>query len=245
MLLSIQNITGGYSRTSPVIHNLTFEVKPGETVGLIGLNGAGKSTTMKHILGLLNAHSGSITIDGSTLSDQPEDFRSKIGYIPEMPLFYPELTLWEHLELTASAYGLSDEIFHKRAEQLLKQFQMERARNWFPDTFSKGMQQKIMILCTFLTECKYLIVDEPFVGLDPIAIDELAMLLQQRKEKGTGILISTHILDMAEKLCDRYVCIHQGNIALSGTIEEMRSQAERPHASLHELFISVVKGDHR
>lgn len=241
-MLAIQNGTGGYSRAIPVIHNLTFQVNPGETVGLIGLNGAGKSTTMKHILGLMNLHSGSITIDGATLSDQPEDFRSKIGYIPEMPLYYPELTLWEHLELTASAYGLSQKTFHERAERLLKQFQMEKARNWFPDTFSKGMQQKIMILCAFLTECKYLIVDEPFVGLDPVAINELTSLLQQRKLQGTGILISTHILDMAEKLCDRYVCMHQGKIALSGTIEEMQSQARLPHANLHELFVHVVKG---
>lgn len=241
-MLAIQNGTGGYSRANPVIHNLTFQVNPGETVGLIGLNGAGKSTTMKHILGLMNLHSGSITIDGATLSDQPENFRSKIGYIPEMPLFYPELTLWEHLELTASAYGLSQEVFQERAKQLLQQFQMEKARNWFPDTFSKGMQQKIMILSTFLTECKYLIVDEPFVGLDPVAINELTSLLQQRKQKGAGILISTHILDMAEKLCDRYVCIHQGKIALSGTLEEMRLQAELPYATLHELFVHVVKG---
>lgn len=240
-MLAIQNGTGGYSRANPVIHDLTFQVNPGETVGLIGLNGAGKSTTMKHILGLMNLHSGSITIDGTTLADQPEEFRSKIGYIPEMPLFYPELTLWEHLELTASAYGLSQETFQERAEQLLQQFQMEKARHWFPDTFSKGMQQKIMILCTFLTECKYLIVDEPFVGLDPVAIDELTSLLQRRKQQGTGILISTHILDMAEKLCDRYVCIHQGKIALSGTLDEMRLQAQLPHATLHELFVHVVK----
>lgn len=241
-MLSVQNVTGGYSRQNPVIHHISFDVHPGEIVGLIGLNGAGKSTTMKHILGLMNAYQGRITIQGQSIQQNAEQYRAQIAYIPEMPQFYPELTLWEHLELTSHAYNLSTEVFQERAERLLKQFQMERAKNWFPETFSKGMQQKIMILCAFLTDANYYVVDEPFVGLDPIAIDELTSLLKEKKEKGTGILVSTHILDMAEKLCDRYVFMRRGEVVLSGTAEEMKQQASLPDSTLHQLFVQVAKG---
>src|SRR5688572_14664501 len=130
-MLSVQHITGGYSQI-PVIHDIHFQVKPKEIVGLIGLNGAGKSTTIKHILGLLKPQQGEINIHGKTLEKDPAFFRSKIAYIPETPQFYDELNLWEHLELTAYAYNLSADQLTQRGENLLKLFQMENKRKWFP-----------------------------------------------------------------------------------------------------------------
>ncbi|SFJ42135.1 ABC transporter ATP-binding protein [Thermoflavimicrobium dichotomicum] len=240
-MLVVKDLTGGYSRHQPVIHQISLEVQPAEIVGLIGVNGAGKSTTIKHILGLLTPQSGSVTVQGSTLQENPVQFRSHLAYIPEVPQFYEELTLWEHLELTARAYQIPPEEFKQRAEYLLDVFRMKKVAKWFPHTFSKGMQQKIMLLCAFLVEPSLLIVDEPFVGLDPLAIQALLDLLLQRKKAGTAILMSTHILTMAEKYCDRFVLLHEGRVALYGTLEDMRKQIGLPNASLEELFIQVVK----
>jgi ABC-2 type transport system ATP-binding protein len=240
-MLSIQQLTGGYSRQKPVIHDISLEVNTAEIVGLIGVNGAGKSTTIKHILGLLTPHQGLITVNGITLKEDPIHFRKQMAYIPETPQFYEELTLWEHLELTARAYQLSDQEFQERAQHLLKLFRMEKVVKWFPHTFSKGMQQKLMILCAFLVQPALLIVDEPFVGLDPLAIQTLVELLVKKKADGTAILMSTHILTMAEKYCDRFVLLHEGRIALHGTLEEMRAQADKPQATLEELFIHIAK----
>jgi ABC-2 type transport system ATP-binding protein len=240
-MLSIENLTGGYSLHQPVIHNISFELNPSEMVGLIGLNGAGKSTTIKHILGLLTPQSGSVTLDGKSLKEDPLAFRSRIAYIPEVPQFYNELTLWEHLELTALSFQLEPAIFQERANRLLEVFRMKKVKNWFPHTFSKGMQQKIMILCAFLVQPSILIVDEPFVGLDPLAIQTLLEFLTDCKQQGTGILMSTHILGTAEKYCDRFVLMHEGKVALKGTLPYIRKKLNRPTSSLEELFIEVAR----
>lgn len=239
-MLSVQHVTGGYSRI-PVIHDIDFQVKPREIVGLIGLNGAGKSTTIKHILGLLEPIQGEITIHGKTLDKDPTFFRSKIAYIPETPQFYDELNLWEHLELTAYAYDLSPKQLNKRGENLLKLFQMENKRKWFPSVFSKGMQQKLMIICALLIDPDFLIVDEPFIGLDPLAIRSLLHLLVEKKHQGTGILLSTHILGMAEQYCDRFLLLHEGTIQLQDTFEELKKQVGRPDLTLEDLFIQVTR----
>lgn len=121
---------------------------------------------------------------------------------------------------------------------------MEKYKNWFPDTFSKGMQQKIMILCAFIIRPSLLIVDEPFVGLDPLAIQALLQLLEDSKRQGMGVLMSTHILTMAEKHCDRFVLLHEGKVRLSGTLAEMREQTDQPHATLEDLFLEMTSKCH-
>lgn len=144
MTLQVANVTGGYNQL-PVLKNIDFTIGDGELVGLIGLNGAGKSTTIKEIIGLLQPHSGTITIDGLTLKENPEQYRKQIGYIPETPSLYEELTLREHIEVTAMAYDLPQEEAMKRAERLLKTFRLENKLDWFPANFSKGMKQKVML----------------------------------------------------------------------------------------------------
>ncbi|PTM58255.1 ABC transporter ATP-binding protein [Desmospora activa] len=241
-LLKVQDLTGGYAPHQPVIFDIDFTVKPGEMVGLIGLNGAGKSTTIKHILGYLRPHSGAITFQGKSMAENPMGFRREIAYIAETPYLYPELTLEEHLELTAMAYHLDSE-WRQRMEALLEEFQMAKRRQWYPSTFSKGMRQKVMILCALLVRPSLLIVDEPFVGLDPLAIHSLLEQLTTLKREGTAILLSTHVLATAEKHAQRFVLLKEGRIALNGTLEAMRTQAGLPHASLDELFVHTVKGE--
>ncbi|WP_044640567.1 ABC transporter ATP-binding protein [Risungbinella massiliensis] len=240
-MLSIQSLSGGYSRQLPVLHDVSFSIQPGKITGLIGLNGAGKSTTIKHILGLLTPHHGEILLDGLDWKKETTTFRQQISYIAETPQFYEELTLEEHLLLTGKAYGLSEEEIQKRTKKLLPIFRMERVRKWFPQTFSKGMQQKLMILCAFLVESKYLIVDEPFVGLDPLAMRALISLLEERKADGTGILMSTHILSLAESVCDQIILLHQGRLVATGTLNDLRNQTGKPNASLEDIFFHLTE----
>ncbi len=239
-LLHIENLHGGYTQKN-VLHGISFDVYPKEIVGLIGLNGAGKSTTIKHIIGLMQAKKGSVSVNGKTFQENPASYRNQLAYIPEMPILYDELTLHEHLKLTAMAYDISEELFEKRLPPLLKEFRMEKRLNWFPVHFSKGMRQKVMIMCAFLIEPPLYIVDEPFVGLDPLGIQSYLQLMDEMKENGSGVLMSTHILATAERYCDRFVILHEGEIRAMGTLEELRNSFNMPHATLDDLYVQLTK----
>jgi len=240
-LLEVESLTGGYTARD-VLKDVSFTVDRGEIVALIGLNGAGKSTTIKHIIGLMQPRKGTIKINGRTITEDLEGYRRDFSYIPETPVLYEELTLEEHLELAALAYGLDPAEYKDRLSILLKEFRMENRRKWFPIHFSKGMKQKVMILTAFLAERDLLIIDEPFVGLDPLAIRALLNHLQSRKEEGAGILMSTHILPTAEKYCDRFILLHGGRVFADGTLEELRTRLGEPDADLEDLYVWITEG---
>lgn len=242
-ILQVDGLSGGYTRNKPILHNLKFQIESGEIVGLIGLNGAGKSTTIKHILGLLEPYAGQIMIEGKTFHQHSLEYRAAYSYIPETPILYDELTLWEHLELTAMAYRIEEMEFIKRAEALLKEFRMEKMKKWFPSHFSKGMRQKVMIMCAFLVEPKLYIVDEPIVGLDPVGIKSFLDLMKSMSESGAGVLMSTHILATAERYCDRFIILHQGRIVLEGTLDEMRVELGMHGATLDDIYIEATKDE--
>ncbi|CRH88479.1 ABC transporter ATP-binding protein [Chlamydia trachomatis] len=239
-MLEVTNLTGGYANI-PVLKDISFEVKDGELVGLIGLNGAGKSTTIKEIIGLLTPYQGTIALDGLQLQGPAETYRKKIGFIPETPSLYEELTLKEHLEVVALAYDLDLEQVWERVERYLKIFRLDQKLDWFPVQFSKGMKQKVMIICALMVEPSLLIVDEPFLGLDPLAIQDLIDLLDEEKARGASILMSTHVLDSAEKMCDRFVVLHQGRIRSAGTLQELRAAFGQENASLNEIYLALTK----
>ncbi|WP_409274268.1 ABC transporter ATP-binding protein [Neobacillus sp. SCS-31] len=239
-LLTIDGLTGGYTK-NPVLKDVSFEVGAGELVGLIGLNGAGKSTTIKHIIGLMEPHKGEIRINGKSFTENKEEYRKQFTFIPETPILYEELTLEEHLELTAMAYGLSRELYKERMPLLLQEFRMGKRFKWFPAHFSKGMKQKAMILCAFLVQPSLYIVDEPFVGLDPLGIQSLLDLMDKMKQNGAGILMSTHILATAERYCDKFVILHEGRIRAKGTLEELRREFSMPGATLDDIYIQLTK----
>lgn len=241
-LLEITALTGGYTN-KPVIQDVSFEVKSNEIVALIGLNGAGKSTTIKHIIGLMEPKSGSVEINGVSLNKNRDEYRRQFTYIPETPILYDELTLYEHLELTAMAYGISKDIFESRLEPLVKEFRMEKRLKWFPVHFSKGMRQKVMIMCAFLIHPNLYIVDEPFVGLDPVGIQSFLTMMEKSKENGAGILMSTHILSTAERYCDRFIILHDGKIRAQGTMSELREQFGSRDASLDDLYLQLTRED--
>lgn len=240
MTLQVENVTGGYTQL-PVLKNIDISIADGELVGLIGLNGAGKSTTIKEIIGLLQPHTGKITINGLSLKEDPQAYRKQIGYIPETPSLYEELTLKEHIEVTAMAYDIPKDVALQRAERLLKTFRLENKLDWFPANFSKGMKQKVMVLCAFLIEPSLYIIDEPFLGLDPLAINALLELMNEMKQTGASILMSTHILATAEKYCDKFILLHNGEIRAQGTLSQLQSQFGAEGSSLDELYLALTK----
>lgn len=239
-MLKIENVTGGYVNL-PVLKEISFEVANGELVGLIGLNGAGKSTTINEIIGLLQPYQGQITIDGLTLETDQAAYRKQIGFIPETPSLYEELTLKEHLEMVALAYDIDLDTAFQKASRYLKLFRLDEKMDWFPSRFSKGMKQKVMIICAFIVDPSLFIVDEPFLGLDPLAISDLTALLAEEKAKGKSILMSTHVLDSAEKMCDRFVILHQGQIKAQGTLEDLRAIFGQEKASLNDIYMALTK----
>ena len=239
-MLEIKELTGGYVNI-PVLKDVSFEVGNGQLVGLIGLNGAGKSTTINEIIGLLTPYKGQIQIDGLELRTNPSDYRKKIGFIPETPSLYEELTLREHIETVAMAYDIEQETAFKRMDKLLEMFRLKEKLDWFPVHFSKGMKQKVMIICAFVVNPSLFIVDEPFLGLDPVAIADLIQLLDEEKKKGKSILMSTHVLDSAEKMCDSFVILHKGQVRAKGSFTELRAQFQMSDASLNDIYLALTE----
>ncbi len=251
MGLEVKNMSSGY-RQIPVLKDIDFSIEYGEIVGLIGLNGAGKSTLLKTILGLLIPQKGTITIDSHTILDDHSRYAQHIAYIPETPVLYEELTLKEHIEMTALGYNISVEEALKRAELLLKIFRLENVMNWFPIHFSKGMKQKVMIICALITDAKIFIIDEPFLGLDPLAIRDFIALLKKRASEGSAILFTTHMLSIADELCDSYLLLSNGYLVGQGNLTSLREQFRNEDASLEDIYfamtdtkapLSVDKGD--
>ncbi|KPN79579.1 putative sulfate-transporting ATPase [Apilactobacillus kunkeei] len=240
MSLQVDNLVGGYSRI-PVLKDVSFDVKDGELVGLIGLNGAGKSTTINHIIGLLKPFSGSIKINEIAMQDDIEKYKKQIAYIPEFPVLYKELTLREHIETTIKAYDLDEHAAWEDANRMLKMFRLENKLEWFPVNFSKGMRQKVMILCAFITNAKLFVIDEPFLGLDPVAVNDLLNLIEEQKKKGSSILMSTHVLDTAERFCDRFVLIHNGQIRTEGNIQKLQEEFGSKDSSLNDIYLTLAK----
>lgn len=231
-VLTVDIKKAGYTEHSAVIRDVLFSIEAGELVGLIGPNGAGKSTTVKSVLGLLKYVDGNVAFGGEN---------GRYAYVPEQPVLYEYLTLWEHLQLAASAYGLEEKTFVERAEKLLAQFRLTDDRHRLPTGFSKGMQQKMMLIIGFMLQPDIYVVDEPFVGLDPRATRDFLNLLELERKRGAGVLMSTHVLDTAERICSRLILFDAGSIVAQGTLDEVRSQAGcASDAPLFDCFYALT-----
>ncbi len=223
MVLDCNITKAGYSKSEPVLENIKFTVRPGELVGLIGPNGAGKSSTIKSLLGVLDYVEGVIDL-------------GDYAYIPERPFFYPDLTLMEHFHFLLSTLEIEEKEFMTQMDKMLQVFQLEKVVHHFPDSYSKGMQQKAMIMLAFLQQPKIHIIDEPFMGLDPTVIRKLLDMIEKEKQRGAGILMSTHVLDTAEKVCDRFLLISNGKLIAEGTLADIQQRSALPDGSLFDCF---------
>lgn len=242
MTLQLNKVTAGYTKV-PVITDITFDVNPGEICGLIGLNGAGKSTTIKTIIGQLTPFSGRVEVEQLSILENQRCYRQSIAVIPESPVLYEELTFREHIEFVARSYNQMNEETMKHAMELVEAFRLTKQLDWFPAYFSKGMKQKVLIVCALMLDVPVYVVDEPFLGLDPLGIRTLLQVLKEKKEKGAAILMSTHVLDTAEKYCDRFIVLHEGKVIAQGDIEGLRATSNIEESSLEEIYFALTTGE--
>lgn len=240
MSIEINNLSSGYRRI-PVIKHINAQLDPGEVVSLIGLNGAGKSTLLKTILGLIQPLEGEVLLNGISLLDDQMSYAGSIGYIPETPILYEELSLREHLEMVALGYQLPLDLIMERAQPMLEKFRLADKLDWFPTHFSKGMKQKVMIICAFVTDATIFIIDEPFLGLDPVGIQDLMNLMRQRAKAGATILFTTHVLSMADQLADRYLLMRSGEIVADGNLSQLQEQFKLPGATMDEIYLKLAE----
>lgn len=219
ILLQVNELTKKYGNTVAA-NEVTFSVKTGEVVGLIGLNGAGKTTCIKSILGLLEIDAGEIVLDGVS-SENRKKLASKVAYISDEPVYFEDLTVSEHISFSGMLHSVEKEELLIRKERAIKMLKLDEHVDKLPDGLSKGLKQKLIIACSVVRDFDILIADEPFSGLDPDSIKHFKNILLDLKDRGKSILLSTHLLDLAETICDRYVVINKGEILHTGTKNEM------------------------
>lgn len=231
-MLKVKNVTKSYGKIK-ACDNLSFELEDGSVTVLLGPNGAGKSTIMKAVMGFLK-YDGEITIAG--YPNKSTQARRVLGYIPELPALYPNLTVNEHMEFLARAYRLKD--YKQKTEELFRRFELLDKKKKFGDELSKGMQQKLNICLGLLTDPKMLLLDEPMIGLDPHAIKELKNTIEEMRDEGKTLLVSTHIIDSVDMLWDRTIIMQNGQIKANIT----RHELEEDGRTLEQLFFDVTEG---
>ena len=234
-MLEIKNFSKTYSSGHKAVNNLNFNVKEGELFGFIGHNGAGKTTTIKSMVGILEFEEGEFVLDGISLKKNPLKYKSNMAYIPDNPDIYEELTAIQYLNFVANMYGMDKETRTKNIEKYAKYFDIYDCLGDVISGFSHGMKQKIVLISAFIHEPKLVVLDEPFVGLDPKASHQLKQLMREYCDKGNAIFFSTHVLDVAEKICDRIAIIKAGQMINIGTVSEVAGDK-----SLEAAFMEVV-----
>ena len=222
------------------VDDLNLLVKKGEIFGFIGPNGAGKTTTIKMIGGILAPSAGTVKIAGIDIQQEPEKAKGKIGFIPDRPYLYEKLTGMEFLKFTADLYGVPDDIFSQKAQQNLEMFSLADWSDELIESYSHGMKQRLIMSAALLHDPEVIIVDEPMVGLDPMAILMVKDLFQRLAHKGVTVFMSTHTLAVAEDICERIGVINKGQIIASGTAADLQREANITDADLERVFINLT-----
>ena len=222
------------------VDDLNLFVKKGEIFGFIGPNGAGKTTTIKMIGGILAPSAGTVTVAGIDIQQEPEKAKSKIGFIPDRPYLYEKLTGMEFLKFTADLYSVPDDIFNKKAQQNLEMFSLADWSDELIESYSHGMKQRLIMSAALLHDPEVIIVDEPMVGLDPVAIMLVKDLFQRLAHKGVTVFMSTHTLAVAEDICERIGVINKGHLIASGTTAELQREANVTDAALEQVFLNLT-----
>lgn len=232
-MLKINNYTKIYGKKIAV-DNVSIHIKPGEIYGFIGHNGAGKTTTLKACAGILNFEQGDILIDGVSIKDKPMECKKKMAYIPDNPDLYGFLSGAAYLNFVADVYNVPKKLRTERIEAYAAKYGIEEDLGTPINSYSHGMRQKIAIIAALIHEPKLILMDEPFVGLDPKASHTLKKQMREICDNGGAIFFSTHVLEVAEKLCDKVAIIKGGKLISSGTMEEIKG-----NATLEEAFLEL------
>lgn len=241
-MIEIKNVSKKYKKENKVIDNLNLKINDGEIFGFLGPNGAGKTTTIKMITGILEIDEGDILIDDKSIIKNPIEAKKCIGLVPDNPDVFLKLKGIEYLNFIADVYSVSAEVRIERIKNLAEKFEIIDVLNNKIESYSHGMRQKLLIIGVLLHNPKNWILDEPMTGLDPKSSYELKRLMREHTEKNNTVFFSTHILDVAERLCDRIGIIDKGKLLFVGSYEEMKKELKE-NKSLEELFMEITKND--
>ena len=242
-MIQTVNLTRYYASLAAV-EELSLTVEPGELFGFLGPNGAGKTTTIRMIVGLLRPTEGTVTVAGHDVQQEPLAVKRAIGYLAQTPLLYDKLTGREFLRFLGGLYSLADEKIEARAEHLLTMMELSDKANQLIESYSGGMRHKIGLCGALLHDPPVLVLDEPLAGLDPHSARRVKDLLRNLCRQGRTVFLSTHVLEVAERVCDRVGILDQGQLIAVGTMEALRAQARTTaETTLEDLFLQLTAGD--
>ncbi|MDZ5253551.1 ABC transporter ATP-binding protein [Clostridium sp. LIBA-8841] len=235
-MLSVKNFSKAYKEGKKVVDNISFVVNRGDIFGFIGHNGAGKTTTIKSIVGILEFSEGEITLDGLSIKENPIEYKKEIAYIPDNPDLYESLTGIQYLSFIADIYGVGKDEREKMIKKYGDAFDLTKSLGGLISSYSHGMKQKLAVISALIHKPKLLILDEPFVGLDPKASHTLKEIMKELCNEGHAIFFSTHVLEVAEKLCTKISIIKEGKIVAEGKTEEVIG-----NSSLEDIFMGLIE----
>jgi ABC-2 type transport system ATP-binding protein len=240
-LIETQNLVKRYG-DKLAVNDVSITVQGGEVFGFLGPNGAGKTTTIKMIVGLLQPTSGTVRVAGYDVQAQPLQSKAASGYVPDTPNLYAKLTARELLRFVGDLYDLDSQQVAQRTEELLRVLDLGESADNTIDSYSHGMQQKASLAAALMHDPRVLVLDEPTVGLDPKSARLIKDILRQMADRGAAVFLSTHILEIAERMCDRIGIINKGELVAVGTMSELRSLGKAGEVSLEDIFLSLTGG---
>ncbi|CAM4163997.1 ABC transporter ATP-binding protein [Bacillus wiedmannii] len=238
-MIEITNVSKSYNGSTYAVKDLSLSVPSGEIFGFLGPNGAGKSTTIKMITGIHGVDKGTITINGIDIMKNPMEAKKTFGYVPDSPDMFLRLKGIEYLNFMADMYEVPKEVRQERIESLAKKFDLYNALSDQIQSYSHGMRQKIVIIGVLVHEPDVWILDEPLTGLDPKSAYILKEMMREHADKGKIVFFSTHVLEVAEKICDRVAIINRGNLQFKGNLDEMRDHF-KSNESLEKMFLEMT-----
>jgi ABC-2 type transport system ATP-binding protein len=238
-VISTRRLTKRYGSLTAV-EDLALEVGPGELFGFLGPNGAGKTTTIKMLVGLLRPTSGTAQVAGVDIVTEPERAKARIGYVPDTAVLYDKLSAREFLEFSGDLYRVEPGTRNRRIDALLKFFDLQERANDFLSSYSRGMRQKVSLSAALLHEPQVLFLDEPTVGLDPLSARQMKDILQDFCREGKTVFLSTHILEIAERMCTRMAIINHGKLIAIGSLQELRHMVGQDGQSLEQIFLELT-----
>jgi len=239
-MIEIKDVSTSYAKGIKVIDNMNLTIENGCVFGFIGPNGAGKTTTMEMITGILAMDEGDILIDGKSISKSPLEAKKQFGFVPDSPEIFEKLTGLEYLNFIADVYGVDSQTRLEKVTNLAKEFCIYNCLKERIQSYSHGMKQKLLIISVLLHNPKNWILDEPMTGLDPKASYTLKQLMRKHAEAGNTVFFSTHVLEVAEKLCDKIAVIDKGKIVYCGTVEDLKEKSKE-NESLEEAFLKIIE----
>lgn len=241
-MIKVKQINKKISGNS-VLENMDIEVKDGQILGLVGPNGAGKTTLLNIIAGIWPPDSGDVEIDGLRMTNGKDELKRKIGYVPDAPFLYPKLTGREFLSFVGSLYKIEPQNLDRKISELEKALELTFWLDELMEGYPRGVRQKMTLAAMLLHSPKILLLDEPLTNLDPKSSRLVKDLLRKLAKDGASVLLSTHILEIAERLCDTIVVIHKGRKIASGSLSELQKQAQSPGGNLEDLFLLLTGGE--